>query len=211
MDPAVKIDKKLLKEIDKTSLDEKRIRWKDAVKKAPYKVHVDRQKYATESWKQTEGEDLEIRRANLFEHVVKNIEISILDFDYIVGRMGPTVIGAYTAMDICGDYLEGIWSDEGTVQFSMHDKSSLTQEEVEVLREAARVFGGRTVVDMGNRVMEDVLGSWPQDVLEARLKDPQLSSGNFGNSTNTIDFEKIINRGLKYFIAEAHGKPATGT
>ncbi len=203
MEPSVKIDKSLLKEIDKTSLDEKRIRWREAVKKAPYKVHVDRQKYATESWKQTEGEDLEIRRAKLFEHVVKNIEISILDFDYIAGRMGPTVIGAYTAMDICGDYLEGIWDDEGSVQFSMHDKSCLTRDEQEVLQDAARVFAGKTIVDMGNRVMEDVLGSWPQDALEARLKDPQLSSGNFGNSTNTIDFEKILNRGLKYFIEEA--------
>lgn len=203
MEPAVKVDNSLFKEIDKTSLNEKRICWKEAVKKAPYSVHVDRQKYATESWKQTEGEDLEIRRAKLFEHVVKNIEISILDFDYIVGRMGPTVVGAYTAIDICGDYLEDVWSDMGGIRFSMHDKSSLTHDELEVLRDAARVFGGKTIVDMGNRVMEDVLGSWPQDALEARLKDPQLTSGNFGNSTNTIDFEKILNRGLKYFIEEA--------
>jgi pyruvate-formate lyase len=205
MEPLVKVDKNLLNEIDKTSLGEKRIHWKKAVKNAPYKVHVDRQKFAAESWKQTEGCDIEIRRAKLFEHVVKNIEISILDFDYIVGRMGPTVIGAYTAMDICGDYLEGIWSDEGSIQFSMHDKSCLTREELEILRDAARVFGGKTIADMGNRVMADVLGTWPWDALEARLKDPELSSGNFGNSTNTIDFEKIINRGLKYFIAEAQG------
>ena len=205
MEPEVKVDETLFKEIDKTSLNDKRIRWRAAVKAAPYKIHIDRQKYATESWKQTEGEDIEIRRAKLFEHVVKNIEISILDFDCIAGRMGPTVIGAYTAMDICGDYLEGLWDDEGSISFSMHDKSSMTPEELEILRDAARVFGGKTVADMGNRVMEDVLGSWPRDALEARLKDPQLSSGNFGNSTNTIDFEKIINKGLKYFIAEARG------
>ena len=145
MEPAVKSDERLFKEIDKTSLDEKRLRWKEAVKKAPYRIHVDRQKYATESWKQTEGCDIEIRRAKLFEHVVKNIEISILDFDYIVGRMGPTVVGAYTAMDICGDYLEDIWSDEGSIRFSMHDKSSLTHAEMETLRDAARVFGGKTL------------------------------------------------------------------
>ncbi len=203
MEPAVAVDENLFREIDDTLLDERRIRWRKAVKAAPYKVHVDRQKFATASWKQTEGEDLEIRRAKLFEHVVKNIDISILDFDYIVGRMGPTVIGAYTAIDICGDYLEGIWSDEGSVQFSMNDKSSLTGEALEILRDAARVFGGKSVADMGNRVMEDALGSWPRDVLEARLKDPQLNSGNFGNSTNTIDFEKILNKGLKYFIEEA--------
>ena len=203
MEPKVVIDPKLLELIDKTELDDKRIRWKEAVKSAPYKLHVDRQKYATESWKQTEGEDLEIRRAKLFEHVLANIEISILDFDYIAGRVGPTVIGAYTAIDTCGDYLDGIWGDEGEIQFSMNDKSSLSPEEIEILREASRVFGGKSTADMGNKLLYDILGTWPQDILEARLKDPPLNTGNFGNSTNTIDFHKILTKGLRFFIEEA--------
>jgi len=205
MEPKVIVDFNLLREIDSAKLDDKRTRWKEAVKAAPYKLHVDRQKYATESWKQTEGEDIEIRRAKLFEHVVRNIEISILDFDYIVGRVGPTVIGAYTAIDTCGDYLEGIWNDDGNVQFSLNDSFQLTNEELEVLREAARTFGGKTPADMGNKLWADLLGTWPQDILEARLKDPPLNTGNFGNSTNTIDFEKVLNKGLGYFIQEAQG------
>ena len=203
MEPKVKVDMSLLEEIEKTQLDDKRVAWKKAVKAAPYKLHVDRQYYATESWKQTVGEDLEIRRAKLFAHVVNNIKISILDFDYIMGRVGPTVVGAYTAIDTCGDYLDGIWGDEGKVQFSMHDESQLTPEEVEVLREASRTFGGTSVADMCNKVLSDMLGTWPQDVLDARLKDPPINTGNFGNSTNTIDFPKILNKGLRYFINEA--------
>lgn len=205
MEPKVTVDFELLNEIDRTKLDDKRTRWKEAVKAAPYKLHLDRQKYATESWKQTEGEDIEIRRAKLFEHVVKNIEISILDFDFIVGRVGPTVIGAYTAIDTCGDYLEGIWNDDGNVQFSLNDSFQLSKEELEVLREAARTFGGKTPADMGNKIWAELLGTWPQDILEARLKDPPLNTGNFGNSTNTIDFEKVLNKGLGYFIQEAQG------
>ena len=205
MNAATIVDPKILEAIDKSTLDEKRIRWKAAVKAAPYKLHTDRQKYATESWKATEGEDIEIRRAKLFAHVLKNIEISILDFDYIVGRMGPTVIGAYTAIDTCGDYLDGIWNDDGKVQFSMNDQSQLTQEDLDILREAARVFGGKTPADMGNKVWADILGTWPQDILDARLKDPPLNTGNFGNSTNTVDFKKILTKGLRYFIEEAQG------
>jgi pyruvate-formate lyase len=203
MKSKIKINENILQQIDNSVLDEKRIRWKAAVKAAPYKLHVDRQKYATESWKQTEGEDIEIRRAMLFQHIVENIELSILDFDYIVGRMGPTVIGAYTAIDTCGDYLDGIWNDDRKVRFSMNDSSQLTQNELEVLREAARTFGGKTPADMGNKAWLDILGTWPQDILDARLKDPPLNTGNFGNSTNTIDFEKILNKGLKHIIAEA--------
>ena len=117
--------------------------------------------------------------------------------------MGPTVGGAYTAIDTCGDYLDGIWGEEGRVQFSMHDESRLSPEEIEILREASRVFGGKSAADMGNKLWADILGTWPQDILEARLKDPPLNTGNFGNSTNTIDFEKILNKGLKFFIEEA--------
>ncbi|MCQ2553138.1 MAG: hypothetical protein MJ150_02415 [Clostridia bacterium] len=203
MEPAVKVNMSLIDQIEATTLDEKRIAWKEAVKAAPYKIHVDRQKYATESWKQTEGEDLEIRRAKLFQHVVENIELSILDFDYIVGRMGPTVVGAYTGIDTCGDYLDGIWGDEGEVQFSKHDKSLLTMEEIEILREAARTFGKTSVADMCNKAQEDILGTWPMDALKARLKDPPINTGNFGNSTNTVDFDKLLKKGLRYFINEA--------
>ena len=203
MEPNVIVDESILKAIDESKLDDKRLRWKEAVKEAPYKLHVDRQMLATESWKQTENEDLEIRRAKLFEHVVENIAIDILDFDVIMGRVGPTVVGAYTAIDTCGDYLDGIWGDDNKVQFSMRDESQLTSEEVEILREASRVFGGKTPADAGNKIWADMLGTWPQDILEARLKDPPLNTGNFGNSTNTVNFEKALTKGLKYFIGEA--------
>lgn len=199
------IDETLLSKIDAAALDEQRLAWKAAVKAAPYKLHTDRQKYATESWKMTEGEDIEIRRAKLFEHVVKNIKLSILDFDYIVGRMGPTVVGAYTAIDTCGDYLDGIWADDGKIQFSMNNDSQITEEDLEILRDAARTFGGHSPADMGNKVWEDILGTWPQDILAARLKDPPLNTGNFGNSTNTVDFKKLLTKGLRYFIDEAQG------
>ena len=97
----------------------------------------------------------------------------------------------------------GIILDEGKIQFSMHDNSSLSAEEIEVLREAARTFGKTSVPDMCNKAQEDNLGTWPQDALKARLKDPPINTGNFGNSTNTVDFEKLLSKGLRYFINEA--------
>ena len=60
MFPVRPIQEELLKEIDKTVLDERRKRWKEAIRNAPYTLLTDRQKYATESWKETEGEDLEL-------------------------------------------------------------------------------------------------------------------------------------------------------
>ena len=87
MHPTRTVNMDLLAEIDKTTLDEDRLRWREDIKQAPYKIHTDRQKYATESWKETVGEDLEIRRAKLFRKIADNLAIDILDYDHIVGRI----------------------------------------------------------------------------------------------------------------------------
>jgi len=202
MFPVRPVNMALLEEIDKTVLDDDRLRWREAIKTAPYKMHTDRQKYATESWKETAGEDLELRRAKLFENIADNVAIDILPFDHIVGRIGPTIVGNYTEIDICGDYLDGLWNEEG-IQATLHDKTSLSPEDLEILREAVRTFRNQNPVDCVNKVFADVLGDWPRDVVTARLKDPDLSSGNFGNCTNTFDFDKILNQGLGAYRAEA--------
>ena len=202
MFPVRPIQEELLKEIDKTVLDERRKRWKEAIRNAPYTLLTDRQKYATESWKETEGEDLELRRAKMVQKIAENVDIGILDFDFIVGRIGPGVVGNYTEIDIVGDYLDGLWSEDG-IQGTLHDKASISHEDLEILREAARTFRNQNPVDCVNKVFAEVLGDWPRDVVDAHLKDPDLSSGNFGNCTNTFDFDKILNKGVLSYRAEA--------
>ena len=202
MYPVRPVNEALLREIDKTVLDDRRLRWKEAIKTAPYTMLTDRQKYATQSWKETQGEDLELRRAKLVQKVAENVAIGILDFDTIVGRIGPYVVGNYTEIDIVGDYLDGLWSEDG-IQGTLHDKAKISHEDLEVLREAARTFKDQNPVDCVNKVFAEVLGDWPRDVVDAHLKDPDLSSGNFGNCTNTFDFDKILNKGVLYYRAEA--------
>ena len=200
---ANRVDESLLAEIDMTSLDARRVRWKEAIKDAPYKLYTDRQRLASESWKKTEGEDLQIRRAKLFQHIATNVEINILEYDYIVGRIGSSIIGNYTGIDICGDYIDGLWNDDGILQITLHDAVSEDLNNIEILRDAVRTFRNQNPVDGVNKAWEEVLGSWPRDALDAYLKDPDLTSGNFGNCSNTFDFGKIINKGLKCYIEEA--------
>ena len=202
MFPVRTINEELLKEIDGTVLDDRRIRWKEAIRNAPYTMLTDRQKYATESWKETEGEDLELRRAKMVRKIAENVAIDILDFDGIAGRIGPGIVGNYTEIDIVGDYLDGLWSEDG-IQGTLHDKVSVSHEDLEILREAARTFRNQNPVDCVNKVFEEVLGEWPRDAVDAHLKDPDLSSGNFGNCTNTFDFDKILNKGVLFYRAEA--------
>lgn len=197
------VNEKLLEEIENTKLDERRLLWKAAVKKAGCKLYVDRDKYAAASWRETVGEDLQIRRAKLFKNVADNVAINILPYDYIVGRIGPSLIGNYTSIDICGDYIDGLWDDSGELQITLHDKITQSAEDIEILRDSVRTFAGQTAVDGVNKAWKEIFGDWPRDALDAHIKDPDLTSGNFGNSSNTIDFEKILNKGFGYYIKEA--------
>jgi len=203
MDHSLKVNEELIKQIDGLELSGRLVRWREAVKNAPYKMYVDRQKYATESWLATEGEDLEIRRAKLFQHVVENIEINILEYDTIAGHITPGVIGAYTCIDLIGDYLDGLWDDENKIALTETTATDMQQNDLEVLRQAVRVFGGKTAVDMADKIWADLVGTWNPDAEEARLKDPTNRLGNFANSTNTLNFPKLLKVGVRGYIEEA--------
>jgi hypothetical protein len=99
---ATQVNEDLLRKIDQLELSDRIQRWQKAMKACPSQIYVDGQKFALESWKETEGEDIEIRRAKLFKKIVDNVPIKIHDFDVLVGRLTPGVIGASTAMDIVG-------------------------------------------------------------------------------------------------------------
>jgi formate C-acetyltransferase len=195
-------DKELLTQIDSLELGPRNKEWRAAMKAAPWQMFADREIYTVESWKATEGEDIEIRRAKLFAHVVENVEIGILDFDYIVGRPTPAVIGAHTSIDVCGNYIKNIW-DESNINLSMTSSTTLDSEGMEILRESARTFGGKAASDMMYKAWEAAMGTWPKDIERAKLKDPTLDVGIFANVTSILLWGKILERGMRGFIEEA--------
>ncbi|MBR2879197.1 MAG: hypothetical protein IKC02_00835, partial [Oscillospiraceae bacterium] len=150
----MEVNRKLLDEIDALELSEANSAWREAVRCASWRIHTDRQRLTVESWRETEGEDLEIRRAKLLAHVLDNMAIDILPFDLIVGRATPSVIGCATAMDISGDYIPAIWNEDGCVDATMDANVTLDLESLNTLREAARVFGGKTAPDLSYKAWE---------------------------------------------------------
>ena len=83
----VQVNENLLREIDNLGLNDRIRQWQKAMKECPSQIYVDRQRLALESWKETEGEDIEIRRAKLFKKIAENVPIKIHDFDVLVGRL----------------------------------------------------------------------------------------------------------------------------
>jgi pyruvate formate-lyase/glycerol dehydratase family glycyl radical enzyme len=197
---------KLLFEIDKIELSKRIQQWKQAVKSSGWMLFADRAKWAAASWQETEGEDIQIRRAKLLEKILKNIEIRIQDFDVIVGRLTPNVIGCATSFDVSGDYIPGLWDDKGEINVTMDANIGLDKESLETLRNSARVFMGKTAPEMTYKAWAEVVGTWAKDAEDAKLKDPTLDTGFFGQCTSVFMWDKILKKGVRSFIDEAKAR-----
>ncbi|MCR4394634.1 MAG: hypothetical protein NUV31_09725, partial [Dehalococcoidales bacterium] len=195
----VKINEDLLKRIDQLKLSERLSTLKDAMFSAPRKISVARAKLAMESWKETEGEDLEIRRAKLFQKVLEGVPIAIYDFDIVVGRETEYLVGAPVFMDETGDAIPGLWDDKEPRLF----RGALSKEDKEVLRECVRFFAGKTAPDHVKEAWKAISGSWAEDITDARGSDPTPDSGYFPGITCRGMWEKILSGGMRGIIAEA--------
>lgn len=100
---AWKVDEDILRQIDALELGGRLAEWRRAMKEAGYAFYPDREILFMESWKQTEGLDIELRRAHAFAHICENIPISILPWELIVGKATTGVVGAIPAIDVHGD------------------------------------------------------------------------------------------------------------
>src|SRR5512136_2943647 len=127
------ISMELLTRIDALKLSERNQQWKKAMKAYGWKLFADRERWTVASWRETEGEDIQIRRAKLFKNIVENVEIRIHDFDLIAGRLTPGVIGCSTSFDVCGDYIPDIWKDTAEVHITMDASVGLDPGSIEIL------------------------------------------------------------------------------
>src|SRR4030043_939360 len=106
---------RLLDRIDELKLSGRIQQWKQAMKASGWRLFADREKWTMASWLETEGEDIQIRRAKLLKKILENIHIRIHDYDVIVGRLTPEVLGGATSFDISGDYIPDLWNDNAEI------------------------------------------------------------------------------------------------
>ncbi|MBN1189336.1 MAG: hypothetical protein JXA46_06255 [Dehalococcoidales bacterium] len=190
----------IFKDIDRLKLSENLVKLKDAMFSAPRKISLDRARLAVESWKATEGEDLEIRRAKLFKQVLEGVPIAIHDFDIVAGRETEHLVGAPIFVDETGDSIPGLWDDSGSPRLF---EGALSGKDKEELREYARFFAGRTAPDHVMAAWRSIVGTWAQDITDAKGSDPTPDSGYFPGITCRGMWEKILSGGLRGMIAEA--------
>jgi pyruvate-formate lyase len=198
-----KTDEGLLKEIDKLQLSKRLFQLKDAMFSAPRIISVERARLAMESWKETEVEDIELRRARLFKKVLEGVPIAIYDFDIVVGRETEHLVGAPVFVDENGDSIAGLWNEGDSLSRWMVFQGGKAKEEKNTLRECSRFFAGKTAPDYVNEAWRSVVGTWAQDISDAKGADPTPDSGYFPGVTCRGMWEKLLSKGLRGLIEEA--------
>jgi hypothetical protein len=196
------VDNALLSRIDEISLGPRNKQWHAAMKATQWRISADRERFTVRSWRETEGEDLQIRRAKLVAAVLDGIGINIHPFDEIVGRPTPWVIGCCTAIDVNGDYIPGL-TEGRDIELTMDAQTSIDAEAAGILREAVATFGGSTMREATYKAWRALVGDWAENAEAAKLKDPTLDAAITGQSTSTLSWAKILDTGLRGYIDEA--------
>ena len=196
-------NRQLLDQIDQLKLRGRLSIWRQEVKKAPYAYYPDRQALFIESWKETEGEHIQIRRALAFKHICENQPISILPWELIVGKATPGIVGCQSEIDIVGDYIPSIWNDEEAIGMGWESKASMSMETKMMLREAVEMFRGKNAVDVIHDGQHALYGPYLDYITQGRLKDPDVDCAIFSGCDGSCDFPYIINYGVGDYIKRA--------
>lgn len=172
------------------------------------RIDVERAKYFTESFRQTEGQPLILRWSKALKHIAENITVYIDDHQLLAGRSGAQ--GRYGILypELDGDFL-GLAIEQ--MPNRVESPFNITEADARiVIDEIAPYWQGKTF-------HENLTQALPQETLKYTYdpKDPLKSrfivneTASFRSSIQWVhDYEKVLKRGFKGIKAEAEEKLA---
>lgn len=164
-------------------------------------VSSDRARLTVESWKETEGEPVVIRRAKLYKKVAEEIPLVIFPRQLLACNDTQFFRGAHPHIDYDGNYLSSLL-EESQLQMTLggpEEKGALTENDVAALVEAVKFWKGKTVTDRVREISVAVMGSWYDDLVEAGTNRHET----FPPTPGSVDWERVLTHGLRSFIERA--------
>ncbi len=173
----------------------------------PY-VDVERAKYFTESFRQTEGEPLILRWSKALKHIAEHITVYIDDHQQLVGRAGAP--GRYGILypELDGDFL-GLAIEQMPTRVESPFNIAAADARV-VIEEIAPYWQGKTFHEnLAKALPKETLKYTydPADPLKSRFIVNETAS--FRSSIQWVhDYEKVLKRGFSGIKEEALAKLA---
>ena len=168
-------------------------------------IHIDshRSRLATESWKETEGQPLHIRRARLFEKICDGMPIKIFQDELIVGSQTPYLRGVGLQLDY--NPKPGFELMEGDLRMRAEQSvGHLEKEDFDQIAADTLYWGP---INPGDRMLEaihDVYGETYDDNIYCCAR----SYATFTNYAPQADYGKVLQLGMRGIIEEIDGELA---
>lgn len=157
-------------------------------------IESDRAVLLTESYKETEGQPIIVRRAKAFSHVLKNIPITIREDELIVGSATKAPRSCQVFPEFSYEWLE---KEFDTVETRSADPFYISEDNKRILRDVYKYWNGKTTSELATSYMAD-------ETIKA-MKHNIFTPGNYyynGVGHVTVKYEKVLEVGYEGIIKD---------
>jgi len=158
-------------------------------------IEAARAELITESFMQTEGKPMVLRKAMSFNHILNNIPIIIRDGELIVGSTTIAPRGCQTYPEFSYEWLE---AEFDTVEHRAADPFYISKDTAERLKKVNKYWKGKTTSELATSYMSP-------EALKA-IEHNIFTTGNYfynGVGHTCIQYWKVLEKGLKGVMADA--------
>ena len=163
-------------------------------------IEADRAVLLTESYMETEGEPMVVRRAKAFKNILEKIPITIRPYELVVGSSTKRPRSCQVFPEFSYDWLE---AEFDTVETRSADPFYISGETKNTLRGVYKYWKGRTTSELATSLMAD----------EAKLamEHNVFTPGNYfynGVGHVTVKYGKVLEVGYRGIIDEVKAEKA---
>ncbi len=172
-------------------------RLRDRALKAPIHICAHRTRIASESWRETEGQPLHLRRAKLFAKLCDEMPLRIFDEELIVGSQTPYLRGVGLQLDY--NPKPGLELMAGDRRMRAEQSTGeLSEEDFQQISADTRYWSGHSP---GEQMLEAIREDWGQ-VYDDAIYCCARSYATFTNYAAQADYAKVLEKGIKGIIEE---------
>ncbi len=198
---APSVDEGLLKKIDRIQLSGRLKSLKDKYISATPVACGERAKVSVESFKQTEGEPIDLRFGKLQRMYCEKLPIVIWDGELTAGSPTRVYRGAYPDVEWDAEYLPQVTEGTGVTFGGPEHKGIISEQDWKSCVEAITYFKGKTPAELVRQSRNAILGSWYDDVVKAQGTG-RFDAYSHGGGAIPV-YEKLLATGLRGVIQEA--------
>lgn len=157
-------------------------------------IESDRAVLLTESYKESEGQPIIVRRAKAFSHILRNIPITIRKDELIVGSATKAPRSCQVFPEFSCDWLE---KEFDTVETRSADPFYISEDNKKILRDVYKYWKGKTTSELATSYMAD-------ETIKA-MEHNIFTPGNYyynGVGHVTVKYEKVLEVGYEGIIEE---------